>query len=346
MRGVAAFAVLIHHCLMVTGVQFLPGGFLSVDLFFVLSGFVIALSYESRLHDGLSLSGFLRARAKRLLPTHFWAFGIVLLVTLAAFASGNLETGVTLPSLLGAAIMNAMLIPDFMTDAVTRYAGAGHYPFPINPTLWSLFDEWVVSILYAAAIFGARTRTVLAAGAVAAVFATRFGLHFAGWNFGDEQMTLLPSVFRALAGFAAGVLIFRMHKQGLLTALPSVPPWCFYAVWLLICSMRQAGSSFALECTVAIVVAPLTVALLVRSEGPGGAFFRWLGSVSYPLYVSHLAVLVAIGSILKYLDLAGRAIYALPIIALALGLAQCVKMLSEIRPTPAAKFTSARQANS
>lgn len=65
MRGIAALAILLFHCGLVAGVELLPAAFLSVDVFFVLSGFVLGHSYEPRLRADLSIYDFLRFRARR-----------------------------------------------------------------------------------------------------------------------------------------------------------------------------------------------------------------------------------------------------------------------------------------
>ena len=59
--------------------------------------------------------------------------------------------------------------------------------------------------------------------------------------------------------------------------------------------------------------------------------FRWLGAVSYPLYASHLAVLMMIGLAARHAGLGPNAMLAVPAVAFALMLAQFVRLLSEIR---------------
>ena len=216
MRGVAALTVLIYHCDgYIDGPPLFRGGFLSVDLFFVLSGFVIALSYERRLRDGLPLFGFLRARGRRLLPVHFWTTGILTLVAFTAYAAGDTRAGIDVMAIFAMALMNAFFIP-------APEGGANPAAFPINLSLWSLWDEWVINIVYAAAMFGMRMRTIAAAGVIAAVFAILFAWQFGGWNYGDRLVALGPSLFRALGGFGTGVLIYRAYERGWLEKLPRV----------------------------------------------------------------------------------------------------------------------------
>ena len=67
LRGIAAIGVMLYHS-MPDSPLVIPGGYLAVDLFFVLSGFVIALTYEDKLRDGMTPREFLALRAIRLWP--------------------------------------------------------------------------------------------------------------------------------------------------------------------------------------------------------------------------------------------------------------------------------------
>src|SRR5579872_3605681 len=99
-RGVCAAIVAVFHCdtFLLSG-HLLNHGFLSVDAFFVISGFVIALTYEDRLCREMSLWDFLVKRGKRLIPTHLIGTALVVLVAIWMFRIGDLEIDLT-PSML------------------------------------------------------------------------------------------------------------------------------------------------------------------------------------------------------------------------------------------------------
>jgi peptidoglycan/LPS O-acetylase OafA/YrhL len=63
MRGIAALCVLLAHWLTAQGLLWFGNGYLAVDFFFLLGGFVIAHSYEQKLRSGMSLNSFLWAAA-------------------------------------------------------------------------------------------------------------------------------------------------------------------------------------------------------------------------------------------------------------------------------------------
>jgi peptidoglycan/LPS O-acetylase OafA/YrhL len=87
LRALAVAAVVIYH----VGARWLPGGFLGVDVFFVLSGFLITslLVTEWRRDDRIDIGRFYLRRARRLLPALFVMLSVVVLVT-ASLAPGEL----------------------------------------------------------------------------------------------------------------------------------------------------------------------------------------------------------------------------------------------------------------
>ena len=74
MRGMAAIAILIYHAEKYLGMQLLPNAYLAVDLFFLLSGFVIAHNYDGKFTGGMSLTNFMVQRLIRLYPCFLLAF--------------------------------------------------------------------------------------------------------------------------------------------------------------------------------------------------------------------------------------------------------------------------------
>ena len=283
MRGVCALFIAIYHC----GNAIRPGvvldhAYLSVDAFFVVSGFVIAHVYENRLNAGFSMLAFLRARARRLLPTHWLGTSAVVLVPLAASVVGAVR--MAHPAQFAAsAALGLALIPNFVT--------AANLVFPINTPLWSLFDEWVINAAYARLLFAARTRILLAI--VALAFAALAIYAFAnpyGLCIGMRQSDFAFGIVKAVYGFIAGVVVFRAHTAGLLNRLPSLNPVIVYSLCFLAATI-PAFTATPLFDLCAVALLPLLVALLVRSERHVPRPFLWLGAISYPLYVSQLAAI-------------------------------------------------------
>lgn len=135
LRGVAALAVLVLHMPPLTGLVF--HAYLAVDLFFIMSGFVIAHAYERRLLAGWSPGDFIRTRVVRLWPLYLLgtAVGAAVFAGVAGDAVGFAVLGV-----LVAAAVVMMPLP----------LGAEVQIFDLNRPAWSLFFEMVANVLYAA----------------------------------------------------------------------------------------------------------------------------------------------------------------------------------------------------
>src|SRR5829696_6619584 len=167
LRGIAAFAVMWLHELML----FRPGefpplpAFLAVDLFFMLSGFVIAYAYGQKLDRGLTWSRFMAARSIRLFP--MLAVGTVLGVVVSVVKQSVQPIIIPEESLIYL-VPALLLIPTGLLHTRDWFDG-GIAIYPFNSPMWSLFFEIVAS-----AIYGTRIRTmglrlfvpVLAVGAV------------------------------------------------------------------------------------------------------------------------------------------------------------------------------------
>src|SRR5581483_10140895 len=151
LRGVCALTVVLYHCelLFAPGVIFCHG-YLAVDLFFILSGFVIAANYEHRLASGLAATSFLAARIRRLGPV-YWVS-----LVLAVIAALIVELYPPSPDFAGALMLGGMaafLIPTF---------GHATFAYPTNSVAWSLAWEILVNAAYAGLLYRLRSRYLAA----------------------------------------------------------------------------------------------------------------------------------------------------------------------------------------
>ena len=126
MRGLAALCVAIYH--FAEGAVF--GGYLAVDFFFVLSGFVLMNTYGDRLAAGMSGGHFIKLRIVRIMPVYWLGLALCAMVygvKLATHRPVDLDfSGYTVAAGLG-----AMMLPDPFAPRL----------FPLNPPAWSLFGE-------------------------------------------------------------------------------------------------------------------------------------------------------------------------------------------------------------
>jgi len=323
LRGVCALAIVLEHCerLFRPGVIFCHG-WLAVDMFFILSGFVIAAGYDRRLADGLTARQFALLRIRRLAPVYWAGLALCAAASLAHlhFGGSGSAWGV-----LGSTAMAAMLVP---------HLGDSSFAYPANPVAWTLAWELVVNILYAAGLWRARTRSLLAMIALllAGAVVTSFSTH-SGWSFGMSGLDVGLGGLRALPEFLMGALLFRAFRAGAFAALPAVTPLLPLGVWLVM-AVQPQGLSPLLDFAMVVLTFPLLVALLVRGEAAAPAWFAPLGAISYPLYASHLApIWLAWYTPWLGLDHGPRPVLAAGLVLAAMGLA----WLLYRRVDPAAK---------
>ena len=274
-RGIAAIAVLLIHIGWARGDQsFARFGYLAVDLFFVISGFVIGRAYEERLAAGMSWRRFMLLRIARLYPSLFLG---ALLGVVAYFVvpAGTYELG-------WYSAGHFFLVPDLQ---------APQGIFPLNGVLWSLFFELVINAVHA--LFLRRMSNVslsvfvLAMGAVWAWAASTGGNWGGGWHYD----TFAGGFARVGWGYGAGVLLHRVTRHR--HRIPAIVPIVLAALVLLVPSFTTPRPRIV---TSVFLLFPLIVFLAVGSEVPSGGrrFARWLGATSYPLYAIHHPLLMMI----------------------------------------------------
>ncbi|MBX9885510.1 MAG: acyltransferase [Novosphingobium sp.] len=280
MRGLAALVVLAFHIAQQRTLAALPFAGLAVDFFYVLSGFVVAHSYETRLAGGaLSLRQFVRLRVVRLYPLAFLG---ILLGTLLAGAAAAVKGSVSLADVAAAAALAFLLLPSFVFP---QWPTA----YPFNPAAWSLTFEALANLVFAGiarwlshAVLAA---IVLAGGAALVWLAIAQG----GISGGHEQATVLLGIPRVVFPFFAGVLLRR------LPAAPGSGPLAGAALMLALLAvlLAPAGYGAATSLICVILLFPVLVWLGIANR-PGPALarcFAALGALSYPLYITQAAIL-------------------------------------------------------
>jgi len=294
-RGIAATIVMTRHLPEMFGRLTFPRCYLAVDLFFVLSGFVIANAYGARLASGMGLAEFMRIRFIRFFPFYIlaFAFGIAALALELSLPGARAWTA---PGLIAALVFGAFLLP-------TPFAPQSAF-YPINLPCWSLGFELAVNGLYAAIQRWLSTPVLLAVIAISALGVLRYCLYFGGMNYGDGWPDFAAGAARVCYSFFAGVLVWRMRGDRRVSTAGAL------AVGLVVAAILLAQTA-AMPFDLVMVLAgfPLIVWLAARVE-PGKAVapvFINLGLASYGVYAVHTPV----GQIIE--RLASKAGYAIPI---------------------------------
>ncbi len=276
-RGAAALVVMLFHA----GVQCLPmlaNGYLAVDLFFVLSGFVIGGAYGERLSNCEAVRAFVVRRVGRLWPVYIAT------------------------TLLSAACLYAVVrkTPDFaeVLALVTMTHGFILDGSLVGGVSWSASDEFYVYLVFGAVCLFARGRARLAIFAALAVIGYAIAVYVSvvpnGCVRRGECLSLHYGMAwaRCVAGFFVGVLVVQYRATRAARILARRGPQLVIAVAALAFANAAALDGIALA-------APLVFAALVASlstdYGPVARFFQrpafqYLGRVSYTLYLVHGAL--------------------------------------------------------
>lgn len=284
LRGVAAIGVLVFHMRHVIGVNVISRGHLAVDLFFLLSGFVIAHAYDRKLIGGMSFAGFMRVRLIRFYPLYLLGLGVGLLRVALLIVHGDPSFSMLDPLII---LPFALL---FLPAPPTGYAGDTLYP--LEPPAWSLGVELIVNGVFAA--FHRRFTTVTLVVTIAIAGLLLVVTHLAGHDAtgGASWHGAWSGPLRASFAFPLGVLIYRFRDR--LPALP-IPPMAgpLLLAVALVTPARMLG--FGYDLLFIFLLAPAILVISVAQPAPGWRpFCTWLGRTSYPLYTLHdQAIIIA-----------------------------------------------------
>ena len=282
MRGIAAIAVVILHIGDVMHLQTVHYAYLAVDFFFVLSGFVLARAYESRLRSSLSSLRFLEMRVIRLYP--LFALGIIFgAINVTGQIAAHSPTALSPAGAVGAFAMNALMLP-----AVNSRTSI----FPLNGPAWSLFFEMVINAAFAFFLY--RLKSLFLAILCAVVGALYlFGILRVGHaDVGMYWSNIGLGLLRVGFSFPLGVLLARIYGET--SKIPSsfsLVPIAMLAVMMAVVLPSRFDRFYDV---IAIFVAmPVLLWLGAIYELPKrlekiGAL---LGDISYPVYAIHFPLL-------------------------------------------------------
>ncbi len=290
LRGLCAFMVILEHVPDNPVSQLFPTRQFGMCFFFLLSGFVMAHAYGDRLSNGLTAWQFTKRRFIRLYPLY-----------LAGLAMGLLYSIYTLwrgwdPS-SWSAVAIAAGFNVFMLPAPPVYGGA---LYPFNRPAWSLFFEFVASVLYACTHRFLTNRVLYAIIGVAAIgLIGTTQMAPASWSW----QGFFYDTWLVIYGFFGGVLVHRWYEAGKLIRMPA---------WL--------GVVFALGCVAVptneithyiysvfgvLILMPCLLIFFARSPVQGlSARICFIGGfLSYGVYLFHMPIWMGLELVSARFDL-------------------------------------------
>ncbi|ANE50812.1 acyltransferase family protein [Flavisolibacter tropicus] len=296
LRGVAALTVVAFHIFEAHATspsdQIINHGYLAVDFFFLLSGFVIGYAYDDRWSK-MSVGNFLRRRVERLQPMVI--IGMVIGAVCFYFQASSVWPVIaTVPSwkLLLVMVIGFIMIPLPPSMDIRGW----NETYPLNGPGWSLFYEYVVNILYALFIRKLSktllTILVMLAGAVLIQYAvtSASGDVIGGWSLEPAQLRV--GFTRVMYPFFAGLLLFRTVR---LTRVKNAFQWCSLLLLVILAAPRIGGEqqlwmNGLYDSLCIVFLFPLIVYLGASGELITSTSKRWckfLGDISYPIYITH-----------------------------------------------------------
>jgi peptidoglycan/LPS O-acetylase OafA/YrhL len=296
LRGIAAlWVVIFHFCWYFPAVHperytaAVYKGYLAVDLFFVLSGFVITHVYKDGFAGrvtGRRYRDFLKARVARIYPLHIAVLLLFVAAATAERAASYALRGSFEPMpLLGERSLGGLLANLVMLQ------GLWARELSWNDPSWSISLEFLAYLLFPL-FFPVLWRAGRAAKAglgglllvVLGWLAYRTGGYFNQWNG-------TYAILRCLPEFLAGMLLYSAYQSGIFASMLSTDA-ALAAVALLLAALLHLGAP-----DLAIIpLFPLLILAAVRNRGRLSPLLNspplvWLGDISYSLYLLHWFVL-------------------------------------------------------
>jgi peptidoglycan/LPS O-acetylase OafA/YrhL len=306
LRGVAALMVIWYHIFegyafaSDTMITTFNHGYLAVDFFFILSGFVIGYAYDDRWGKSLTMKDFFKRRLIRLHPMVIMGavLGAITFCIQGSVQWDGTHIGISM-------IMLSLLCTIFFIPAMPgvgyEVRGNGEM-FPLNGPCWSLFFEYIGNILYALFIRRlsnkALTVLVVLLGVALALFAvfdvSGYGNIGVGWTL--DGVNFGGGLLRMLFPFSVGMLMSRNFK-------PMKVKGAFWICTIVLIALFSVPylegaepicTNGAYEAFCIIVAFPALVwigASGTTTDKKSTVICKFLGDISYPVYVIHYPIM-------------------------------------------------------
>jgi len=319
LRGVAAILVVYFHYsiflgrLAPEGVMIIDKLYLMVDLFFVLSGFIMYHVYGSWFSESIQGGDFMKymkARFARLYPLHF--FLLLYLVILSVILRMNVDFS-TLPNVFQK-VLDPWAIP---TSAVLIQGWGFHLEAPWNTASWSISVEWFLYLLFPFLIafmarFKVMGRWILGVLAIVGFLVIMYYIQPIWeklWQVAREvpedsrgihptntiDLITGPALLRGFCGFIFGMISYELYQQNWGKNILGKGFW-FVTIWVMMIGLWIG------DWLPDVIAVLLFAALILHSAYVEGLtkrilnnkIFTYLGDISYSIYMVHIPLILTL----------------------------------------------------
>jgi peptidoglycan/LPS O-acetylase OafA/YrhL len=270
LRGIAALIVLLLHVRLNYHLPAGPfsRGYLAVDFFFMLSGYIMARTYETE--GGFKLSG------RQFLVKRFWRLWRPMAMGAALASAWLVMTGVGVPNLPLIVLPMFLLLPNPLT-----WLARNNY-YPGNDPEWSITAELVANALHAPVFsrLGVRGLLLVVIGALLALRLMEPGLGGLGSSI------LQGAPLRAVAGYCLGIVVWRARGES-----------SFLSPWFGVLALPGIILLLSLSDTPDLDLVFFAVCPFILIAGVGGdvtGIGGLLGALSFPLYAVHTPIILIV----------------------------------------------------
>jgi peptidoglycan/LPS O-acetylase OafA/YrhL len=275
LRGVAALCVVgLHTNAVFGGFGWLSKGYLGVDFFLMLSGFLMTRITEPRLIAGLAPTRFMVARYRRFWP--MMALGSLIGVPYLWVRAGG-----DLAAFIPALIANFSLLPWPLANLL----------FALNIPAWTIFAELVANCAHVFALRRLRTGGLAVLVVVLTGLIVWAAVSYGTLDVGARPSNWIPAVPRVFLAYCLGMLLSRSWKQSPLPALPA-PLIMLTIPATLVSAIFWDWRHWSFDLAFVLVLCPLVIlaALAITRANP---LIRLSAALSFPLFAVHLPILEA-----------------------------------------------------
>ena len=317
LRGIASFIVILFHFFEIYSFgepskQIINHGYLGVDFFYVLSGFVIGYAYDDRW-EKMSLWDFYKRRLIRLHPMVIAGsfLGMCYYFLGESTLSPNIEN-VKPHFFFLTLIMNFLMIPTPVEMDIRGWGETNSF----NGPNWTLSYEYIINILYSLIIRRLHTIIIGILCILSALLVINLSLNFDIFNVMNERQSSKYTVIggwsltscelyigftRLFYPFFAGYLVYRLNFK---IRIPYSFILCSFLLFFFLCFPRIGGDEHPIfngiyEAFVIIIAFPIIIIIGAGDNTKNEILIKickFIGELSYPIYITHYPMIYINGA--------------------------------------------------